>query len=43
MLMLYMLMIWTHFEEVVFDIDRLSKQLNNPTFIFDDYGHEGNC
>jgi len=29
------------FEEVVFDIDRLSKQLNNPTFIFDDYGHEG--
>ena len=26
---------------MVFDIDRLSKQLNNPTFIFDDYGHEG--
>ena len=29
------------YQEVVFDIDRLSKQLNNPTFIFDDYGHEG--
>ena len=29
------------YQEVVFDIERLSKQLNNPTFIFDDYGHEG--
>ena len=29
------------YEEVIYDIDRLSKQLNNPTFIFDDYGHEG--
>ena len=29
------------FEEVVYDINRASKQLNNPTFIFDDYGHEG--
>tara|TARA_R110001583_G_scaffold42271_5_gene134441 strand:+ start:1044 stop:2387 length:1344 start_codon:yes stop_codon:yes gene_type:complete len=29
------------YQEVVFDIDRLSKRLNNPTFIFDDYGHEG--
>jgi len=29
------------YEEVIYDIDRISKQLNNPTFIFDDYGHEG--
>ena len=29
------------FQEVVYDIERLSKQLDNPTFIFDDYGHEG--
>jgi len=29
------------FQEVVYDIKRLSKQLDNPTFIFDDYGHEG--
>ena len=29
------------FQEVVYDIERLSKQLDNLIFIFDDYGHEG--
>ena len=27
--------------EVIYDIDRFAKSLDNPTFIFDDYGHEG--
>ena len=29
------------FQEVVYDIERLVNILDNPTFIFDDYGHEG--
>tara|TARA_R110002110_G_scaffold70637_1_gene189286 strand:- start:888 stop:2231 length:1344 start_codon:yes stop_codon:yes gene_type:complete len=29
------------FQEVVYDIERLTKQLDNLIFIFDDYGHEG--
>lgn len=29
------------FEEVIYDIDRISNQLGNVTLIFDDYGHEG--
>ena len=29
------------FEEVIYDIDRISNQLGNVTLIFDDYGNEG--
>jgi len=29
------------FQEVAYDIDRLTERLDNPIFIFDDYGHEG--
>ena len=29
------------FQEVIYDIERLVKILDNPTFIFDDYGHVG--
>ena len=29
------------FQEVVYDIERLTNLLDKPTFIFDDYGHEG--
>ena len=29
------------YELVTYDIDRCITQLNNPIFIFDDYGHEG--
>jgi len=26
---------------VIYDINRFAQQLDNPIFIFDDYGHEG--
>ena len=29
------------YEEVVYDINRFVNALDKPTFIFDDYGHEG--
>lgn len=29
------------FQEVIYDIERLVKILDNPTFIFDDHGHVG--
>ena len=29
------------YEEVIYDINRCIDQLDNPIFIFDDYGHEG--
>ncbi len=29
------------YEEVIYDINRFAQQLDNPIFIFDDYGHEG--
>ena len=29
------------YEEVIYDINRFANKLDNPTFIFDDYGHEG--
>jgi len=29
------------YEEVIYDIERISNQIKNVTLIFDDYGHEG--
>ena len=29
------------YQEVVHDINRFANELDDPTFIFDDYGHEG--